>query len=49
VFLALSGYRSRAVSEIVTELLRQKGVSGSATLTELMSNYQIEALAEPAL
>lgn len=48
VFLALSGYRSRAVSEIVTELLRQKGISGSAMLTELMLNHQIEALAESA-
>ncbi|MCP1441878.1 insecticidal toxin [Pseudomonas sp. GGS8] len=48
VILALSGYRLRAVSEIVTQLLRQQGVSGSATLTELMVNYQIEARAEPA-
>ncbi|MHC8390000.1 TcdA/TcdB pore-forming domain-containing protein [Pseudomonas sp. MDT2-39-1] len=49
VFLSLNGYRSRAVSEIVTELLRQKGVSGSATLTELMSNYQVEVIAEAAI
>ncbi|MHC8324676.1 TcdA/TcdB pore-forming domain-containing protein [Pseudomonas sp. LB1P83] len=49
VFLSLSGYRSRAVSELVTELLKQKGVSGSATLTELMSNYQVGVIAEPAI
>ncbi|MHC8346146.1 TcdA/TcdB pore-forming domain-containing protein [Pseudomonas sp. RT6P73] len=49
VFLSLNGYRSRAVSEIVTELLRQKGVSGSATLAELMSNYQLKVIEEPAI
>ncbi|MFJ7284126.1 TcdA/TcdB pore-forming domain-containing protein [Pseudomonas sp. NPDC099000] len=45
VFLSLNGYRSRAVSEIVTELLRLKGAAGSATLTELMSNSQVAELA----
>ncbi|WP_080932005.1 TcdA/TcdB pore-forming domain-containing protein [Pseudomonas fluorescens] len=48
VFLALSGYRSCAVSEIVAELLRQKGAAGSATLNELMSHDQVEVIAEPA-
>ncbi|AWM95089.1 toxin [Pseudomonas sp. 31-12] len=49
VFLTLNGYRSCAVSQIVTELLKQKGVAGSATLTQLMSNYQLEVIAEPAI
>ena len=48
VFLSLNGYRSRAVSEIVSELLRLKGVAGSATLTELMSSSLFEVVAEPA-
>ncbi|MGL6243976.1 TcdA/TcdB pore-forming domain-containing protein [Pseudomonas sp.] len=48
VFLSLNGYRSCAVSQIVTELLKQKGITGSATLTELISKYQIGVSAEPA-
>ena len=48
VFLALSGYRSCPVSEIVAELVRQKGAAGSATLNELMSHDQVEVIAEPA-
>ncbi|MET0777311.1 MAG: TcdA/TcdB pore-forming domain-containing protein [Pseudomonas mandelii] len=45
VFLSLNGYRSRAVSHIVTELLKRKGVSGSATLAELMSDSRAAELA----
>ncbi|WP_170219158.1 TcdA/TcdB pore-forming domain-containing protein [Pseudomonas arsenicoxydans] len=48
VFLALSGYRSCAVSQIVAELMRQKGTSVSATLKELMSHDQVEVMAEPS-
>ncbi|MGE8186758.1 TcdA/TcdB pore-forming domain-containing protein [Pseudomonas sp. NPDC086278] len=48
VFLALAGYRSCAVSEIVARLLRQQGASGGASFKALMSHDHLDTIAEKA-